>query len=87
MQCLAAAPISKSLGLGWIAPYARLTGLVIDPGLSPGLTPGTQLQLYAPQQWMSRNLLKFPPENSNGMGGGQTRNEPERVTTIIYQHL
>ena len=41
---------------------------------SPGLTPGTQLPLSARQQWRLRNLLKIPPEKSNGMGGDRTRN-------------
>ena len=40
---------------------------------SPGLTPGTQLPLSARQQWRLRNLLKIPPEKSNGMGGDRTR--------------
>ena len=41
---------------------------------SPGLTPGTQLPLSARHQWRLRNLLKIPPEKSNGKGGDRTRN-------------
>ena len=42
--------------------------------LGPVAWGGTQLPLSARQQWMPRNLLKFPTEESNGMGGDRARN-------------
>ena len=63
-------------------PFGPANGTGVRPGPvpsspSPGLTQGTQLQLSARQQWQQwrlRNLLKIPPEKSNGMGGDRTRN-------------
>ena len=70
---------------------ANETGVRTGPVPSspcPGLTRGTQLPLSARQQCMSRNLLNFPPEKSNGIGGGRTLNlTSQSVKPLDYQYL
>ena len=46
----------------------------VPSSTSPGFTPCTQLPLSTRQQLRLRNLMKIPPEQSNGMGGNQTYN-------------
>ena len=79
MQRLACGAHLQLLG-PWADCFLGLAdGTGVRPGpvpISPslGLTPCTQLPLSARQHWRLRNLLKIPPEMSNGMSGDRTRN-------------